>query len=158
MEANLCSFFYHLFIYVFPLEIQLSRGEGWDPINRFNPATFLCLFKARTWIFNVSCCSLFYVQWVEVIGGCSFCWYWWNCWPYCLNFLCIIKIKRGKWQTMIHKTLRSKLKIEQHVNLLVGCLFPLLEYYRKTLRNNLERHNNLPIRRVWRYQRGNQNP
>jgi len=26
-----------------PLEIQLTRGEGWDPINRFNPTTCLCL-------------------------------------------------------------------------------------------------------------------
>jgi hypothetical protein len=28
---------YCLFIFVLPLEIQLSIGEGWDPINRFNP-------------------------------------------------------------------------------------------------------------------------
>jgi hypothetical protein len=35
--------FYRLFTYVLPLEIQLSRGEGWDPIHRLNPATFLCL-------------------------------------------------------------------------------------------------------------------
>ena len=34
---------YHLFIYVLPLEIQLSKGEGWDPIKRFNPDTFLYL-------------------------------------------------------------------------------------------------------------------
>ena len=30
-----------------PLKIQLSRGESWDPINRFNPTTLLCLFHAR---------------------------------------------------------------------------------------------------------------
>ena len=29
-----------------------SRGEGWDPINRFNPTTFLCLPQASTWISN----------------------------------------------------------------------------------------------------------
>ena len=23
---------------------------------------------------------LFYVQWFEIKGDCSFCWYWWNCW------------------------------------------------------------------------------
>ena len=28
----------------------LSNGECWDPINRFNPATCVCLFKTRTWI------------------------------------------------------------------------------------------------------------
>ena len=27
--------------------IQLSRGDDWDPINWFNPATFLCLFQLR---------------------------------------------------------------------------------------------------------------
>ena len=39
--------------------IQLSRGEGWDPINPFNPATCLCLSEAKTWISNVICCGLF---------------------------------------------------------------------------------------------------
>ena len=39
------------------VEIQLSRGEGWDPINRFNPATLLCL--SQTWISNVICGGLF---------------------------------------------------------------------------------------------------
>jgi hypothetical protein len=42
-------------------EIQLSRREGWDSINRFNCATFLCLSQARTWIFNVMCHGLFFV-------------------------------------------------------------------------------------------------
>jgi hypothetical protein len=45
--------FYRLFLYVLPLEIQLSREEGWDPINRFNSAILLCLSQARTWISNV---------------------------------------------------------------------------------------------------------
>ena len=31
------------------------RGEGWNPINPFNPTTFLCLFQVRTWISNVIC-------------------------------------------------------------------------------------------------------
>jgi hypothetical protein len=26
-----------------PLEIQLPREEGWDPTNRFSPATCVCL-------------------------------------------------------------------------------------------------------------------
>ena len=48
---------YPLFIHVFPLEAQLSRG-GWDPINLFNPATCLCLSQARTWISNIICPGL----------------------------------------------------------------------------------------------------
>jgi hypothetical protein len=39
VEANLCRFFYHLFINV--LRLELSRGEGWDPINRNNLTTFV---------------------------------------------------------------------------------------------------------------------
>jgi hypothetical protein len=38
-----------------PLYIQLSRGESWDLINRFNSATFLCLSQARIWISNIKC-------------------------------------------------------------------------------------------------------
>jgi hypothetical protein len=45
--------------YVMLLEIQLSRGEGLDPVNQFNPATFLFLSQARTWISNVICSGLF---------------------------------------------------------------------------------------------------
>jgi len=33
----------------------LYKYKGWDPINRFNPATFLCLSQASTWISNVIC-------------------------------------------------------------------------------------------------------
>jgi hypothetical protein len=48
------------------LEIQLSRGKGWCPINRFNHATILCLFQSRTWISNVICHGCFCVQWVQL--------------------------------------------------------------------------------------------
>ena len=39
--------FIYMYIYIFqlPLEIQLSRVEGWDPINQFNPATFFACPK-----------------------------------------------------------------------------------------------------------------
>ena len=76
-----------------------------------NPATFLWLFQANTWISIEICRGLFtfYVQWVEVRGDCSLCWYWWNYWPslfklslFCwywwnywpsrLNFLCFVDI------------------------------------------------------------------
>jgi len=52
------------FFYRLPLEIQLSRWEGCDPINRFNPATFLYLSQASTiWISNIS-----YVCFVDIDG------------------------------------------------------------------------------------------
>ena len=43
MEANLCFFSFVYVCIVLPLEIQLSRREGCDPINRFTPSTLLCL-------------------------------------------------------------------------------------------------------------------
>jgi len=81
--------FYCLFIYVLPLEIQLSIREGWNPINWFNPATLLSLSQARTWIFNIICrcflcvcvCVCVCVQSDKMRGICSFCRYWCNWWP-----------------------------------------------------------------------------
>ena len=64
-----------------------QEGRIWDPIIRFNPATFLCLYQARTWISKVICHGPFFcVQWVKVRCDCSSCWYWWNCRPYKLAF------------------------------------------------------------------------
>jgi hypothetical protein len=40
-----------IFAFVLALEIQLSREEGWDPVNWFNPTTFLCLYQTRIMIF-----------------------------------------------------------------------------------------------------------
>ena len=72
VEAKLCRvFFYHLFIHVLLLEIQLLRGEGWDPINQFNPAIFLCLSQAKTCISNVICHGIFCVQWAKLTGDWS---------------------------------------------------------------------------------------
>jgi hypothetical protein len=51
---------YHLFIYVLPLEIQLSRGEGWDPIHK--SITFLCLSQARINISVISWQSVLLVE------------------------------------------------------------------------------------------------
>ena len=54
------------------------------PLTRLSPTTVLCLSHIGTWIY-ISHMSyvmvFFYVQWFEVRGDCSFCWYWWNCWP-----------------------------------------------------------------------------
>ena len=44
---------------------------------------FLCIFQVKIWISIDICSGIFtcYVQWVEVRGDCSFCWYWWDYWP-----------------------------------------------------------------------------
>ena len=48
---------------------------GCHPFNRFNTSPFVCLSKARTWIFNAICrCLVFGVQWFEVRGDCLLCW------------------------------------------------------------------------------------
>ena len=61
MSGGESAGFYHKFIYVLPLEIQLSRGKCWDPINWFNPALLLCLFQAKTWVSNIICHGSFFV-------------------------------------------------------------------------------------------------
>ena len=53
-------------IYLLTLKMKLSRGEGWDAINRFNTGTCLCLSQARTWSSTVIWCGLFCVQGVMV--------------------------------------------------------------------------------------------
>ena len=44
--ANVLHLNISLFIYALPLEIQLSREDGYDPINLFNPATFCACPKS----------------------------------------------------------------------------------------------------------------
>jgi len=81
----------------FMLRTSSSRHVHSDgiPVNQFIPATFLCLSQAKTWISNVICCGLFYVQWFEVIGDCLFCWYWWNCWP------SLFKLEGERWKFVL---------------------------------------------------------
>ena len=66
---RICSGFFFSFLFwfisVLPLNFQLSRGEGWDPIKRFNPATYVCLSQASTWMFDVICSVPFMIK----IGG-----------------------------------------------------------------------------------------
>jgi hypothetical protein len=81
---------------------KMKIWKGWDPINWFNSATVLCLFQARICMSNVICLGLFYVQWFEVRGGCTFCWYWWNCWPSLFkhsfhNWWQISKLRNHQW-------------------------------------------------------------
>jgi hypothetical protein len=74
--------------------IQRSRG-GWDHINRFIPATFMCRFQASTLISNVNIswsflCSVsrdddeVFVCFIDIGGIVD---------HHLLNFLFIIKIK-----------------------------------------------------------------
>jgi len=50
VEANLCRFFLSfVYIHIALGDPVINRG-GCNPINRFNTATFLCLFQARTCI------------------------------------------------------------------------------------------------------------
>ena len=63
IRSEFVESFFLLFVSVLPLEIQLSRGEGGNSITQLtqphfcvcpkpghgNPATFVCMFQARTW-------------------------------------------------------------------------------------------------------------
>ena len=65
-------FLYRFFIHVLLLEIQLSKGEGLDSINQFNPVTCLCLSQpgpgvSTAYIVFFSLCS---VSSVEKRGAC----------------------------------------------------------------------------------------
>ena len=58
-----------------------------------NVRHILCFSQATPWISNITCCCLHRVEWFEVTGGCSFCWYYWNCWP-SLSFFKIVKVDK----------------------------------------------------------------
>ena len=64
----------------------------WNSINQFNPATFMCLSQARTWISKVISHGLFCVQWFEVRGDCGFVDIGGNIYHHCLSSLFIIYI------------------------------------------------------------------
>ena len=100
-EVNLCRpVFYHMFVHVLPLEIQLFRGEDCDTINWFIHVLPLeiQLFRGEdcdtiNWFtppiqaldfYGCMLCSLLIcVQWVKVRGHCSF-------WPSLFQLLFII--------------------------------------------------------------------
>jgi hypothetical protein len=50
-----------------PLRLKGSRGNDIDIFNRFNTATFMCLFQVRTRISKVICHGLICVQSFETI-------------------------------------------------------------------------------------------
>ena len=63
-------------------------------INLFKPVIFVYMSQARTVIFNVICPNLFYVEWIKMIGGYSFCWIVNH---HCLNFLFITQWMNQRW-------------------------------------------------------------
>jgi hypothetical protein len=90
--------------------IQLSRGEGWDPIKRFNTATFWNLDFQRHMSLSFFCS----VTSVKMRGDCLFCWYWWNFLPslfklafhnvcFCFKFVTIyFFLFSGKWLRLLN--------------------------------------------------------
>ena len=75
-------------VHIWSVVRNLVIKGDWHPINRFNPAIVLCLTQARNSDIWRSLCVC--VMRVKMNGYCSFCWYWWNCWRHCVNFLFII--------------------------------------------------------------------
>jgi len=80
MFFSLCCLWFTDSDYPFGIfKLFLSRGEGWDLIKWFNTATFVPVqsqdlnFHAVVFLCSESS--------VNMIGDCSFCWYWWNRWP-----------------------------------------------------------------------------
>jgi hypothetical protein len=127
---------YTLFSYLLNDSIFLRLSHNWkytkrggtgrlDSINRFVPATFVCMSEARICISNIISRGLCNVQWFEVRSDCLF-WYWRNCWQSlikisfqnkkegegerytlnCLNFLFIMK-KRNHAYLIINIILTS---------------------------------------------------
>ena len=80
---------------------QVSRGDNWDPINRFNTDTFVCLSQAMISISSIPCRGRFVyieltretlVPFVDIGGIVE---------HQCFYFLCIILVKL-KHNSMIH--------------------------------------------------------
>ena len=63
---------------VLTLNTNPNRGKNWNTINRFNPDTFLCLYRARTRISDVVCLELCLLVSNGVRWFARFNWYWWN--------------------------------------------------------------------------------
>ena len=81
MKTCLCSFFNRLFIYVLPLEIQLSRREGWDKLTGWTPP-YLCACSRPRPGFPTSHSVIVSLCSVSEGERCLFVFrlYWWNCW------------------------------------------------------------------------------
>ena len=121
VEVNLCRFFFIVCWYMH-CHWRSSYQKDWDPINRFNSATFLCLFHAKTWISNDICRSLplflcsvssgkrWLVRFVENGGIAD---------HYCLNFVFIVYyLPEPRWTYLpykIHMVLLTYLNHNGHI-------------------------------------------
>ena len=60
----------------------ISKGvweKSWDPTN---PVLHFCgCPKSGPGFVTLYVVIFFMFNCFEVRGGCTFCWYWWNCWP-----------------------------------------------------------------------------
>jgi len=65
------------------LEIKLTRGEGCQLGIQLTCITppHVRIVQSQDMDFQLHTSWSFCVQWVNVRGHCSFCWYSWNCWP-----------------------------------------------------------------------------
>ena len=84
MQINLCRFFIVCFVIRDPI-IKRRRIE--IPLTGWTQPLFSACSNPEPgfgWVF--------FFQWFEVRGGCSFCWYWWIVDHHCFNFLSIIII------------------------------------------------------------------
>jgi hypothetical protein len=73
---------YCLFIFALLLEIQLKEGKGWYPIIKFISTSNIFATVPSNYVHcqcHMSWSISFPLIWAR--GGCSFCWYRWNCWP-----------------------------------------------------------------------------
>jgi len=120
-ENEYVQFYFRLFL--LPLEIQLSRGEVRDAINRFSTAAFLCLSQAMTWISNIICRGLFNVPWVELRGDYSFCRYWRHCWP-SLFKLSFHAICFCRFALILFLCLFSIVSLHAFTHTLIGLILP----------------------------------
>jgi hypothetical protein len=83
-----------MFVYIcIFVEDSIIKG-GKDTIKRFNPATCFVPVPILVLYFKRYISLSLLVKQFEARGGCSFCWYWWNC-------IFILKVKL-RWSRQVH--------------------------------------------------------
>jgi hypothetical protein len=89
VEPRMCTVLC-LFIKLICIAVwDLITKKGGTPLNGLIlPHFCVCPTYTSTWISNVICRCLLCVQWFEVGGDCSFCWYRSNCWPSLFKLPC----------------------------------------------------------------------
>ena len=76
-QCFLC--FFSLFFFIFIIDLMLQDKH--------------LIFMVELFQFQI-------VQWSEMRGDCSCCWYWWNCWTSLFKF-CIISIHFDTWHWLV---------------------------------------------------------